>query len=757
MFTLPVRAARSFVCAVIALLVMSAPHVSRAAASQPVSTAVAATTTAAAARPRTCLVLSGGGARGAAHIGVLKVLERERVPIDCVVGTSMGAIIGGAWASGVPADQIEIALRAVRWNRVLSDDPDRPQRSVRAKDLERRRFGAAEIGYRDGEAVLPRGAVIGQQFEFFLAQLYGVASKRDSFDELPIPFRALATDIESGRLVVLDHGSINEAVRASMSVPGVFSPKEIDGRLLVDGGLVRNLGIDVARSLGAERVIAVNLGTPLAGRATLDSLLGVTGQMIAILTEQNVERSLAELGPADLLVSPELGDFSAADFVGAPDVIPLGEAAARAVESRLAAFAAPEPEWLAWRDALRLRQTNPPVFESITVDTTRLQRVDPASAQAVFEASFRSGPAETALERAIDALYATDDFQQISVRSALASDGLDTLVIEPREKSWGPNYVRLGLTLATDLEGESAFTVLGDHRATWLNRRGLELRSTASLGQLNSLRSELFQPLDLARRWSVSAAAGWQQRIDEAFVDDTAVARFRQSALRGSLDVGRQFGTIGELRVGVERERLSSRIVTGSAGDLETGSRSTTSLFSRLTVDTLDSWDFPRRGWFLRSDFELADPALGGDIDYRRLSLEWQGARGGTDFSLSAVLRYEDSLGTQLPLTEAFALGGFENLSGLRERQILANQVLFGRVVYSHQIGRGGALLRGVYVGGSIEYARVRERLNALDPTFEGLGGSLFLSLDSRLGPFYLGAGFAEEGEATLYLFLGRP
>jgi NTE family protein len=709
------------------------------------------------ARPRTCLVLSGGGARGAAHIGVLKVLERQRVPIDCVVGTSMGAIIGGAWASGVPADQIEIALRAVRWDRVLSDDPERPQRSIRAKDLERRRFGTAEFGYRDGRAVLPRGAFIGQQFDFFLARLFGIPFARASFDDLPIPFRALATDIETGRLVVLDRGSLNDAVRASMSVPGVFSPQDIDGRLLVDGGLVRNLGVDVARSLGAERVIAVNLGTTLAGRDALDSLVGITGQMIAILTDQNVETSLAQLGPRDLLISPALGNFSAADFATATDVIPLGEVAAIAATARLAEFAMPEPAWVAWRQALSRRQVEPPLFESIAVDTTRLQRVDPASAQAVFEASFRSGPAETALERAIGALYATDDFQQISVRSGVAPDGVDLLVVEPREKSWGPNYVRLGLTLATDLEGQSAFTVLGDHRATWLNRRGLELRSTASVGQLNSLRTELFQPLDLARRWSVSGAAGWQQRIDEAFVDDNAVARFRQSALRASIDFGRRFGTLGEWRVGVERQRLSSRLVTGSDSDLDTGIRNSGSLFSRLTLDRLDSWDFPRSGWYLRSDFELADSSLGGNVDYRRLSLEWQGARGGRDFSLSAVLRYEDSLGTQLPLAEAFALGGFENLSGLRERQILANQVLFGRVVYSHQIGRGGALLRGVYVGGSLEYARVRERLNALDPTFEGLGGSLFVSLDSRLGPFYLGAGVAEEGEATLYLFLGRP
>jgi NTE family protein len=713
-------------------------------------------------RPRTCLVLSGGGARGAAHIGVLKVLERERIPIDCVVGTSMGAIIGGAWAAGVPAERIERTLRETRWDRVLSDDPDRPLRSIRAKELERLRFGAAEFGVRDGGAVLPRGAVIGQQLEMFLAELYGPPVQRASFDELPIPFRALATDIETGRLVVLDRGTLNESVRASMSVPGVFSPKDIGGRPLVDGGLVRNLGIDVARGLGAKRVIAVNVGTTLAGREALDSLVGVTSQMIAILTDQNVEVSLGQLGANDVLISPALGNFSAADFAGAAGIVDRGEVAAQEVVPRLRALALDESGYASWRAQLERRIGRAPTFEAIRVDTSRLQRVNPASAQAVFEAAFRRGPAESALERAIDALYATDDFQQISVRTELSSDGLDTLVVEPREKSWGPNYVRLGMTLSTDLEGDSAFTVLGDHRATWLNARGLELRTTASLGEVNSVRSELRQPLDLVRHWDVGAALEWRQRIDEAFVETESVARLRQSSWRASASLGRRYGMVGEWRIGLAREHFGTRRVTGDdrllrIRDVLPGSRDTSLLFSRLTLDRLDNWDFPRSGWFLRSEFELADDSLGGDFDYRRLAFEWQHASGGPTHSLSTLLRYEDSLGTTLPLNAAFALGGFENLSGLRPRQILANQVLLGRVSYSRQLVRGGAVLRGVYLGGSIEYADVRERVNALDPTFSGLGGSLFLSLDSRLGPFYFGAGLAEEGEASLYLFLGRP
>jgi len=228
------------------------------------------------ARPKTCLVLSGGGARGAAHIGVIRVLEEMSIPIDCVVGTSMGAIVGASWVSGRSPAEMERAMRTADWDVVLGDEPDRPQRSWLSKDLERERVVGAEIGMGRKGALLPGGAVIGQQLERFLQELLGPPVNRRSFDELSIPFRAIATDIETGQMKILEAGILNAAVRASMSVPGAFAPQEIDGRLYVDGGLVRNLGVDVARGLGAELVIAVNLGSTLAGRDEVNSLVGVT-------------------------------------------------------------------------------------------------------------------------------------------------------------------------------------------------------------------------------------------------------------------------------------------------------------------------------------------------------------------------------------------------------------------------------------------------------------------------------------------------
>ncbi len=298
-------------------------------------------------------MLSGGGARGVAHIGVLKVLEELRVPVDCIVGTSMGSIIGGGYAYGKSPAEMERLIREAKWDDVLLDQPQRPDRSVRSKELDRSLIGGAEFGIRGLEVELPAGAIIGQQLEIFLQGLAGPNEKFPTFDNLPIPFRAIATNIEDGSMVVLDHGSLPQCLRASMSVPGVFAPAEIDGQLLVDGGLTRNLGVDVARQLGAQKVIAVNLGTGLMKRDQIRSFLSVGSQMVNILTEQNVRKSLNELTDQDVLILPELGDFSSADFVNSAKTIEIGERAAWAVADRLRTLSVSEAEFSGYTAKLR--------------------------------------------------------------------------------------------------------------------------------------------------------------------------------------------------------------------------------------------------------------------------------------------------------------------------------------------------------------------------------------------------------------------
>ena len=248
-------------------------------------------------RPKIGLVLSGGGARGAAHIGVLKVLEELQVPIDLIVGTSMGSIVGAAYATGLSVEQMEKVIKTITTDRLFTDNPPRQDQTMRRKDDDLRPYFVPELAVTPDGVLLPKGLVTGVALEGELRRLVQVTSAR-SFDELPIPFRAIATDIGTGEMVVLKEGSVVQAIRASMSVPGAVAPVEMGRRQLVDGGLVRNLPIDIARSMGAEVIIAVNLGTPLLKPEQITSALTVSVQMLNILTEQNVGRSLAELTAA---------------------------------------------------------------------------------------------------------------------------------------------------------------------------------------------------------------------------------------------------------------------------------------------------------------------------------------------------------------------------------------------------------------------------------------------------------------------------
>jgi NTE family protein len=334
-------------------------------------------------RPRIGLVLSGGGARGFAHVGVLKALEQAHVPIHAVVGTSMGAIIGGLYASGMDAAQLEQEILGVDWDTVFSTPLARSELSLRRKEQDFDFSPALQLGFKDGEFRFPQGAVSSQSLELLLRRYTLHTRHLDHFNALPIPFRAVATDMESGQPVVLDSGDLAAALRASMSVPGVFAPLEWNGRILGDGGLVNNLPVDVARSLGVDVVIAVNIGTPLAGRDTLGNVVGVTLQMINILTEQNVQRSVATLTPQDLLLSPPLGTLTSADFGRAEELVALGTRYADGVGASLARFALPPTEYAQWRaereqatDTLLARLPQPLAFVRVEgVQGNRAERL----------------------------------------------------------------------------------------------------------------------------------------------------------------------------------------------------------------------------------------------------------------------------------------------------------------------------------------------------------------------------------------------
>jgi NTE family protein len=295
-------------------------------------------------RPKIGLVLSGGGARGLSHIGVLKVLEELRVPVDFIAATSMGSIVGGLYASGMSVNDLDHTVRSIDWTTMFSDMPPHQDLSLRRKEYTSQFPLPFELGVRGGEVQVFRGAIAGANLELWLHDRTRQDDGLGSFDELPIPFRAVATDMVTGQQTVFRYGPLYEAIRASMSVPGLFSPAEIGDHIYGDGGLVNNLPVDVVQAMGADIVIAVNIGTPLMSRNQLSSVLGLTAQSINILTEQNVREQLARLRSGDVLIEPELGDLTFLDFSAGPRFIDLGEIAARKAAERLKPLAlSPRP------------------------------------------------------------------------------------------------------------------------------------------------------------------------------------------------------------------------------------------------------------------------------------------------------------------------------------------------------------------------------------------------------------------------------
>src|SRR5277367_6131457 len=265
-------------------------------------------------RPRICLVLSGGGARGMAHIGVLKVLEELKIPVDCIAGTSVGAIVGGLYASGMTALEIDSTIRSVDWQEAFRDAPPRRDLAFRRKQDDRNFLVRLPLGLKHGRILLPKGFIQGQKLQETLRQLTLPFGTSTNFDTLPTPFRAVATDLVTGNAVLMEKGDLAFAMRASISAPGVFAPAEMQGQLLVDGGLAENLPIDVARAMHADILIVSDVSFPLQPRAALDSALTISNQMLAIMVRRNADRQKATLGPQDILIVPSLGTSSVTDF-----------------------------------------------------------------------------------------------------------------------------------------------------------------------------------------------------------------------------------------------------------------------------------------------------------------------------------------------------------------------------------------------------------------------------------------------------------
>ena len=712
-------------------------------------------------RPAVGLVLSGGGARGLAHIGVLKVLERERIPVQAVAGTSMGAIVGGLYASGLPAAELERELLALDWAEVFANRVDRPHLPQRRKEEDYAFSGAVELGLRQGELRAPQGTVSTRMLEVLLRRLTLPVRHVRHFDELPLPYRAVATDMETGDVRVLAEGDLAHAMRASMSVPGVFAPTEWGQQLLGDGGLVNNLPVDVARGLGAQRLIAVNVGTPLAPRKSLNSLLGLTAQMVNILTEQNVKRSVASLGADDLLITPDLSSYSSGDFSQAAAIIRAGEQAAEALLPQLRAHAVSATDYAAWQAQRRVMELPPPRLVAVRFEGSAATR--PARHAPLLESRVGAPFDSAKAVRDTQQLAATGDYQRVDFRLDPTPVG-DTLVFELEDKSWGPNYFRIGLDLSTDGAGDSHFNLRISHNRHWLNTLGGEWRNQLTLGHNPRLLTELYQPLsEQAGTPGDAFVAGWAESLGRpvSLYNDRGqeVALLQRRSLGSGLDFGQPIGRLGEWRAGLWqqtwqwKQRVAARPIDPSW--LERTQR-IQGLRLAARADLLDDANFPRSGW-RASATGLWGSQRGSDSPVRRLTLDATiVASWGID-TVGATLRTAASRQGRDQLGGVYALGGFHQLSGLQTDELSGNALLLGRLVWQRRLTDAPVFTRGWFVGGSLEAGNAWADARQLKPSHLRWATSAFVGADTGLGPLYLAVGSALKGRTALYLFIGRP
>lgn len=709
-------------------------------------------------RPRIGLVLSGGGARGLAHVGVLKVLEHMQVPVDAIAGTSMGAVVGGLYASGMSADEIETLVQTLDWRSAFLDRSPRRDLDYRRKQEERQFLVRLPVGFDAEGFRLPRGLIQGQKLTQVLRQNTLPVAALDDFDRLPIPFRAVATDIETGRIVILAGGDLTEAMRASMSAPGVFSPVELGEQLLVDGGLVNNLPIDIARSMGVDIVIAVDVGFQPQSRHELDSALAMSQQMIAIMLQRETDRQRASLGEQDILIEPALGSLSSIEFSRVSRLLREGEQAAEALATRLQPLAVDRAHWQAY--LARRAARNQPL--------PKVAFVRPDEGSAEFSASIEAAMGSLAGEpldpgkaaSGVTQLYGDGTFETVDYRLLREGD-LAGLEVSARRKSWGPNYVRFGLELQDDFEGGNNFNAGMRLLFTEITPLGAEFQLDIQVGEEPTLFAEFYQPLGPASRWFIAPRARLDRRSFDIISGDARLAEYRVRSEEAGLDLGREFSNWGEARLGLLRSTGSSDLRVGDPlGDLprridfERGE-----LTARFGVDRLDSVYFPRHGELFTLEWSGGRESLGADYDSDRVAVDWLLARSrGRD---SYVLWLTGGTNVSVPanaVQDFYTLGGLFNLSGKVADSVAGPHFAIARGIYYRRIGRGGEGFLNVptYAGVSLELGNVWDRRSDIGFDSARVNGAGFIGLDTPLGPVYFAIGFDEGGGSSFYLLLGR-
>jgi len=663
-------------------------------------------------RPRIALVMGGGGSHAIAHLGVLKELERQHVPIDLIVGNGLGGLIGGLYASGMSIDEIHALLTETDWVEIFNPDTKREDLSFRRKQDDDDFLIKYKVGIKDGQAQLPTSLIPNAKLGWLLQKVTANTKGLASFDDLPIPYRAITMDMVSGELVALDAGALDRALLATLAAPGTLPPVEIDGRLLVTGGLLDNLPVDIAHDWGADVIIAVDVGVFTRPAEDLNSVFRIVDQVAHLLQRDSTKRAIAKLRDTDILIQPEIDPDEETNLSDINEGIAAGQAATVAASARLAPLGIDQAVFATVMAEQAARRIVDPVITRVTVAN------DSRVADAVIESKITQ-PLNTPLDKPqlesdLRDVYALGAFRTVEFNLLDETDG-KALEIRTIEDVTSRKFWRFGVSLEDDFEGNSAYTGSASFTWTQINRLNAEWRSVMRIGELQQLSTEFYQPVVDSGKWFVSVGAGYLERNVNTFSDDEIIQQFRVEQIVGQAAIGRVIGNTGEIRLGVMRARIA--------------------------------WNGQRE-------------SLGSTIDVDIVTGNLGMANTWGVHSLLTSITVQSQLNEVAGVQNLLTAGGLFNLSGFQRDSLSGRHTGVARAIYYREIRSNplrGFLKATMYLGGSLELGNAWQDSDDISLSNSLLAGSLFMGLDTFIGPVYLAGGLAEGGESAIYLFIGRP
>lgn len=707
------------------------------------------------ARPKIGLVLSGGGARGAAHVGVLKVLEEQRVPIDMIAGTSFGAIVGGLYASGYSANELENILNTIDWQEALSNSAPRKNRSFRRKEDDNGFLIKLKLGIKDGDLRLPTGFVKPNNLRLTLRDLLNPVTATGHFDDLMTPFRAVATDLQTGLTVSLEDGDLTSAMLASMAVPALFPPVERDGRLLVDGGVSNNVPIDVVRGMGADIVIVVDISTPLQTKEDITSLTSVINQLSLILTNQSAARQLATLTKKDVVIRPDLAGIGVLDFENAIDAIPRGSAAALHVASQLRPYTLPVERWQAHVDSRTLQDTEEPVIDFIRI----ANKTEVSDELIASRLTLKPGDNLNAsvMSDDLSKIYGLDLFEEVTY-SVIEENGQTGVEVRTREPDTGEAHIRFGLALQDDFEGETGFQFAAGYTDLAINSRGGELSLLMTLGDQLGLSAEYYQPIDHAdRMFAFANLSGQKANINLIDREGRFLNQARLSQAGLQVGTGVNFGQWGSARVGVERTYGNVKGRIGFPADVSVNFDET-ALLASFSVDTLDGVFFPQNGIQFGIEYENNQSWLNGNTRADTLFFGSYIPKTWGKNTLGLISRFGTTFNGEPNETNLFPLGGFLSMTAYSPGQLTGNHGGSAGALYYRRISGGPRYLAQtpIYIGALVETGNLWNDRSDMSLNDLRWSSGVFVGADTLLGPVYLGAAVGDRGQTSAFLYVGQ-